>query len=55
LWHKTAREAYFSWRGMGLFDLIPGVRDLPWYVRLILLTTVITLLVLIVLPLLARR
>lgn len=54
LWHKTAKEAYFSWGGMGLFDLIPGIRDLPGPVRLILMLIVVGVLVLIVIPAVRR-
>ena len=31
--HKTVAEAYGSPSGLGLFDLIPGIRDLPDPVR----------------------
>lgn len=31
--HKTVAEAYGSPNGLGLFDLIPGIRDLPHQVR----------------------
>jgi hypothetical protein len=34
--HKTLREAYTTPDGLGLMDLIPGVRDLPWLVRLLI-------------------
>jgi uncharacterized membrane protein YvbJ len=44
LWHKTVKEAYGS-KGLGLLDLIPGIRDLPYPVRLILMIIVVTLLV----------
>ena len=48
LWHKTAKEAYGSWSGLGLFDLIPGIRDLPYSIRFILMVIVVTLLCLFV-------
>jgi tRNA(Ile2) C34 agmatinyltransferase TiaS len=48
--YKTAREAYGSWGGMGLFDLVPGVRDLPTPLRLLLLIIVVAGLCLIVVP-----
>lgn len=35
--HKTVKEAYFSKKGMGLIDLIPGIRDLPFSLRIIVL------------------
>ena len=40
---KTIKKAYLSLKGLGLFDLIPGVRDLPYVVRLVL--AVITVIV----------
>ncbi len=43
--HKTAKEAYFSWKGLGLIDLIPGIRDLPYPVRLVIALIVIAMLV----------
>ena len=49
--HKTINEAY-SWKGLGLFDLIPGIRDLPFPVRLIMMIIVVAVLLIFVLPLL---
>jgi hypothetical protein len=47
--YKTVGEAYSSWAGMGLFDLIPGIRDLPFIVRLFLtFITVLTVIFLVV-------
>ncbi|MFH1565872.1 MAG: hypothetical protein ABIB98_01580 [bacterium] len=43
---KTLKKAYLSWKGLGLFDLIPGVRDLPYVVRFILMAITVTLVVL---------
>lgn len=43
LWRKTAKEAY-SWNGMGILDLIPGIRDLPDSVRLVLMIIGVALL-----------
>ena len=43
---KTVKKAYLSWKGLGLFDLIPGVRDLPYVVRFLLM--VITVIVVVV-------
>jgi len=51
LWHKTVGDAYGSWSGLGLFDLIPGIRDLPYPVRLLLMLIVVTILVLTIVPL----
>jgi hypothetical protein len=48
------KEAYFSWRGMGLFDLIPGIRDPPWPVRLLVMVIVLGLVMLVVVPALSR-
>jgi len=42
--YMTAKEAY-SWGGLGLFDLIPGIRDLPFAARFILMIVVVTLIV----------
>ena len=42
--YMTAKEAY-SWGGLGLFDLIPGIRDLPFAARLILMIVAVTLIV----------
>ena len=44
LWHKTFKEAY-SWKGMGLMDLIPGIRDLPFVARLAILALVLTVVI----------
>ena len=41
LWHKTPKEAFGSWKGLGIFDLIPGIRALPYLVRLILMIIVV--------------
>ena len=37
LWHKhkSVREAY-SWKGLGVIDLLPGVRDLPYPARFVI-------------------
>ena len=43
--YKTPKEAYFSWQGMGLFDLIPGIRDLPYPIRFILMAITVTVVV----------
>jgi hypothetical protein len=43
--YKTAKEAYGSWSGLGLFDLIPGVRDLPFPVRFVLMAVVVCALI----------
>jgi hypothetical protein len=40
--HKTVAEAYGSPTGLGLFDLIPGIRDLPDPVRWGLMLVVVT-------------
>jgi len=48
--HKTVKEAYGSMKGLGLFDLIPGIRDLPYPVRLILAVIAVALIVIFVLP-----
>ena len=37
--HKTAKEAYGF--GLGLFDLIPGIRDLPFFLRFVLALIVV--------------
>jgi len=50
LWHKTAKEAYGSWSGLGLLDLIPGIRDLPFGVRFAIMLVVVVLTVLILVP-----
>jgi hypothetical protein len=42
--YKTAKEAY-SWGGLGLFDLIPGVRDLPYPARLTLMIVTVVVVV----------
>jgi hypothetical protein len=55
LWHKTAGEAYGTWKGLGLFDLIPGIRDLPYPVRFILMLIIVTLLCLFVLPIIMGK
>jgi len=49
--HKSVKEAYGSWKGLGLLDLIPGIRDLPYPVRFILMICIVTVLVIIVVPL----
>ena len=43
--HKAVGEAYGSWSGMGLFDLIPGVRDLPYQVRFTMMIVVVGVIV----------
>lgn len=48
--YKTAKEAYFSWGGMGLFDLIPGIRDLPAPFRLLLVIIFVVGLLVVLLP-----
>jgi hypothetical protein len=35
--YKTAKEAFGSWNGLGVFDLIPGIRDLPTPLRFLLM------------------
>jgi len=50
LWHKTVKDAYGSWKGLGLIDLIPGIRDLPYPVRFILMIIVVALLVIFIVP-----
>ena len=50
LWHKTAKDAFFRWGGLGLIDLIPGVRDLPYAARFAIMVVAVLLLVLIVVP-----
>jgi hypothetical protein len=52
--YKTAKEAYGSWGGMGLFDLIPGIRDLPTPLRLLLVIIVVGGLVWFVVSLMLR-
>lgn len=54
LWHKTVKEAYFSWSGLGLIDLIPGIRDLPFAARFAFMVVIVTILVVIVVPLVAK-
>ena len=49
--HKSVKEAYCSWKGLGVFDLIPGIRDLPYPVRFILMICTVTVLVIIIVPL----
>jgi hypothetical protein len=44
--YKTAKEAYG--RGLGLFDLIPGIRALPFIIRLVLMLVVVCGVVLLV-------
>ena len=55
LWHKTAKEAYSSWSGLGLIDLIPGIRDLPYPVRFVIMVVVLLLLLLVVVPLVIKQ
>jgi hypothetical protein len=43
--HKTLREAYTTPDGLGFMDFIPGVRDLPWLVRLLILGAVVLVVV----------
>lgn len=43
LWHKTIKDAYGSRSGLGLFDLIPGIRDLPYVVRIVLMAITVVL------------
>jgi hypothetical protein len=52
--HKTAKEAYGAWSGLGLFDPIPGIGDLPFPVRLLLMVLVVGGLVLLIIPLEVR-
>ncbi len=52
--HKSVKEAYGSWKGLGVFDLIPGIRNLPYPVRLILMICTVTVLVIIIVPLILR-
>ena len=42
---KNIKDSYFSLKGLGLFDLIPCVRDLPYIVKFILM--VVTLIIII--------
>jgi len=42
---KIGKQSYFSWKGLGLLDLIPGVRDLPYPVRLVLMVFTVVVLV----------
>ena len=49
--YKTFKEAYTMWSGLGIFDLIPGIRDLPYPIRFLLMAIVITLVLLVILPL----
>ena len=42
---KSWKQAYFSWKGLELFDLIPGVRDLPYPVRLFLMIVTVVIVV----------
>jgi uncharacterized protein YbaR (Trm112 family) len=37
---RTVGEAY-SWGGLGVIDLIPGIRDLPYAVRFIIMLVVV--------------
>lgn len=50
LWHKTVNDAYFSSKGMGLIDLIPGVRDLPFLARLALTALLLAIVFIFVVP-----
>ena len=43
--HKTVAEAYGSPSGLGLFDLIPGIRDLPDPVRKAAMIVVVSVVV----------
>jgi len=43
--HKTVKEAYGSWSGLGLFDLIPGIRDLPYPARFALMLVFVVVVV----------
>ena len=52
--YKTAKEAYGSLGGMGLFDLIPGIRDLPTPLRFLLLILVVGGLVWLIVPLIVQ-
>jgi len=52
--HKTAKEAYFSLGGLGLFDLIPGVRNLPYPIRFVIMIVVVAAAVLVVVPFVVR-
>ena len=45
LWHKTVKETYGSWKGLGLLDVIPGIRNLPYPVRFTLMIIAVALLV----------
>jgi hypothetical protein len=47
---KTVKNAYLSWSGLGLFDLIPGIRNLPYFVRFALMVIVVLTLCLVLLP-----
>jgi hypothetical protein len=54
LWHKSVKEAY-SPRGLGLIDLIPGIRDAPYGARLLIGICAVILLVLFIVPLVLAR
>lgn len=51
--NKTVKEAYGSWGGLGLFDLIPGIRDWPYGVRVALVIVILGVII-VILPLLGR-
>ena len=38
--YKTLKEAY-SWSGLGLFDLIPVIRDLPYLIRFVIMAATV--------------
>lgn len=44
---KTMRQAY-SKGGLGVIDLIPGVRDLPYGVRLVLMIILVAFLLILI-------
>jgi outer membrane protein assembly factor BamE (lipoprotein component of BamABCDE complex) len=50
LWHKTVNEAYFGSNGMGLLDLIPGIRDLPSAARFAIMTVVLIGIIFVIVP-----
>jgi hypothetical protein len=52
---KTVKQAYLSWGGLGLFDLIPGIRGLPYFVRFALMVICILTLCLVLLPKIFQR
>lgn len=54
LWRKSTSEAFFSARGFGVIDLIPGIRDLPYAARFVLVLIMIGVLALLIVPVVVR-